>query len=174
MPGIVVSPALTAANSGSSEVAHHGSRSIDDGDQENHHEAMTRSNSDENSDNSSVEELDLPVSAIKPAASVSITGLPDRVDDDAPCCWICFDEGPDDDGAPLIRNCSCRGTSGFVHLSCVVNYAENKSREAYERGNYSAGFFKECRHCEQDYPRNVVTVNRIIKVKCNMTWQKLN
>jgi hypothetical protein len=102
-----------------------------------------------------IKELDLPVAAIKPAASASITGLPDRVDDDAPCCWICFDEGPDDDGAPRIRNCSCRGTSGFVHLSCAVKYAENKSREAYKRSEYSAGFFKECRHCEKDYQGEV-------------------
>src|SRR6056300_1521744 len=27
-------------------------------------------------------------------------------------CWVCLDDGPDEDGNPLVRYCSCRGNSG--------------------------------------------------------------
>ena len=27
-------------------------------------------------------------------------------------CWVCLDDGPDEDGNPLVRDCSCRGNSG--------------------------------------------------------------
>jgi tetratricopeptide (TPR) repeat protein len=89
--------------------------------------------------------------------SASIAGLPDRVDDDAPCCWICFEEGggPDASGKPLIRNCSCRGTSGFAHLSCAVTFAENKCKDAYEFEEYLADYFTVCFNCEQDYQGEV-------------------
>ena len=44
-------------------------------------------------------------------------------------CWICLDSEPDDDGRPLVRDCACRGDSGWAHLSCLVDYAESKSNE---------------------------------------------
>ena len=57
----------------------------------------------------------------------------------------------------MIRNCSCRGSSGYAHLSCVVNYAENESRQAYKRGEYSstAAYFRKCPNCKQDYQNEV-------------------
>jgi hypothetical protein len=68
--------------------------------------------------------------------------------------WLCLEEG--ESGKPLIRNCSCRGTSGFVHLSCAVKYAEKRSREAYERREYSnVDFFLVCPNCEQIYQGEV-------------------
>jgi hypothetical protein len=46
-------------------------------------------------------------------------------------CYICLDEGPDKAGRPLVRDCSCRGdTAGFAHLSCIIEYAEQKSKQA--------------------------------------------
>jgi hypothetical protein len=45
-------------------------------------------------------------------------------------CWICLDDEADQDGNPPVRDCSCRGDdAGFVHLSCIVNYARTKSIE---------------------------------------------
>ena len=36
-------------------------------------------------------------------------------------CYLCLSRG--DDGAPLLRNCACRGpTAGFAHMSCLVRY----------------------------------------------------
>jgi hypothetical protein len=87
--------------------------------------------------------------------SANAAGLPDHVDD-APCCWLCLEEGEEESGKPLIRNCSCRGTSGFVHLSCAVKYAEKKSREVYEiEEYYLVDFFTVCPNCKQDYQGEV-------------------
>jgi hypothetical protein len=88
--------------------------------------------------------------------SANAAGLPDRVVDDAPCCWLCLEEGPDDDasGKPLVRNCSCRGISGFAHLSCAVTFAEHESREAYKRDEYSNAFII-CPNCKQEYQGEV-------------------
>jgi hypothetical protein len=35
--------------------------------------------------------------------------------------WLCLEEGPDASGKPLIRSCSCRGGSGWAHLSLVLS-----------------------------------------------------
>ena len=49
------------------------------------------------------------------------------VDHECASCWICLGEGPDESGKPLRRDCSCRGDSGFCHLSCILKYAKQKS-----------------------------------------------
>lgn len=77
---------------------------------------------------------------------------PDANADNAPSCWICLEEGPDDTGAPLVLDCSCRGSAGFAHLSCLVKYAETQSRNAFERAFESGAIdfdamteaFKQC------------------------------
>ena len=43
-------------------------------------------------------------------------------------CWICLEEEADDSGEPLRRDCSCRGGSGWAHLSCIVEYSKQKSK----------------------------------------------
>ena len=49
-------------------------------------------------------------------------------------CWICLEEGPDEAGEPLVRNCSCRGeTSAGYHISCLINYAKSKTQRLIER-----------------------------------------
>ena len=48
-------------------------------------------------------------------------------------CWICLEDGPDDNGEPLVRDCSCRGeTSAGYHLSCIIDYAKVKTNEAID------------------------------------------
>jgi hypothetical protein len=45
-------------------------------------------------------------------------------------CWICLDDGADHCGKPPVRDCSCRGDdAGFVHISCLVDYAGRNTRE---------------------------------------------
>ena len=74
-------------------------------------------------------------------------------------CWLCLEEGPDDSGAPLVRDCSCRGHSGYAHLPCLIKYAESKSREFAERGICSTNddkifkekFFRRCPNCKQEF-----------------------
>jgi hypothetical protein len=75
-----------------------------------------------------------------------------NADGNAPSCWICLEEGPDETGAPLVRDCSCRGSAGFAHLSCLVKYAETQSKNAFERAFESGAIdyvamvegFKKC------------------------------
>eukprot|EP00985_Skeletonema_marinoi_P009648 scaffold4492_cov138-Skeletonema_marinoi.AAC.3 len=93
-------------------------------------------------------------------------GLPDdngaavSNEDTTPCCWICLEEGLDDSGAPLVRDCSCRGSSGFAHLPCIIQYAESTLRNAQERGgavqcsDICRGFLT-CPNCNQEYQNNV-------------------
>eukprot|EP00579_Thalassiosira_antarctica_P016053 CAMPEP_0201926904 /NCGR_PEP_ID=MMETSP0903-20130614/17258_1 /ASSEMBLY_ACC=CAM_ASM_000552 /TAXON_ID=420261 /ORGANISM="Thalassiosira antarctica, Strain CCMP982" /LENGTH=157 /DNA_ID=CAMNT_0048464923 /DNA_START=202 /DNA_END=671 /DNA_ORIENTATION=+ len=68
-------------------------------------------------------------------------------------CLICLTEGPDESGQPLRRDCSCRGeSSGFIHLSCLVKYAEQKA-EQWDGRDLSE--FREpwkvCPNCCQNY-----------------------
>jgi hypothetical protein len=77
---------------------------------------------------------------------------------DAVSCWLCLEEGPDDEsGAPLVRDCSCRGHSGFAHLPCLVKYAERKSKELVEKGMFNATdmleekAFEQCPNCKQAF-----------------------
>lgn len=48
---------------------------------------------------------------------------------EAPSCWICLEDWPDEAGEPQRRDYACRGSSGFAHLSYLVQYATQKSRE---------------------------------------------
>jgi len=75
-------------------------------------------------------------------------------------CWICLCEEPDDSG-PLRRDCSCRGHAGFVHLSCLISYAEDKSNalaESIPDDRINAKLlepwvqpWRVCPNCGQDY-----------------------
>ncbi|KAL9185837.1 hypothetical protein ACHAXT_003614 [Thalassiosira profunda] len=68
-------------------------------------------------------------------------------------CWICLGEGPDDDGQPLLRNCSCRGESGFGHLSCIVDFAKAKIRHIKSPSDMSKFniAWQQCPNCMQRY-----------------------
>ena len=78
---------------------------------------------------------------------------------DYPSCWLCLEEGSDATGKALIRDCSCRGTSGFAHISCIINYAEHKGRQCYESSNQNSTdvcrYFKFCPNCNQEYQNDV-------------------
>ncbi|KAL7501363.1 hypothetical protein ACHAWT_010771 [Skeletonema menzelii] len=74
-------------------------------------------------------------------------------------CWLCLEEGSDASGKPPVRNCSCRGTSGYAHVSCVINYAEHKGRQCYGSTNQNSSdvcrYFKCCPNCNQEYQNDV-------------------
>jgi hypothetical protein len=76
---------------------------------------------------------------------------------DIPSCYICLDEGPDEAGKPLVRDCSCRGdTAGFAHLSCIIEYAEQKSKQ--EADSDLAAFSRpwgKCNNCYQSFQNQV-------------------
>jgi hypothetical protein len=65
-------------------------------------------------------------------------------------------EDADDGGKPPIRNCSCRGDSaGYAHFSCLVKFAEQKSREVADKEDFPSRAFSEpwneCPNCKQPY-----------------------
>lgn len=71
-------------------------------------------------------------------------------------CWICLDGGPDAKGRPIVRDCSCHGdNTGFAHISCLVKYAERKSNEIIDKGEYPREPWQKCPHCRQSYQRQV-------------------
>ena len=74
-------------------------------------------------------------------------------------CWICLEDGPDDDGEPLVRDCACRGeTSAGYHLSCIIDYAKvkaNKAIDLREKKQKVVGNvhhpWQFCPNCKQPY-----------------------
>ena len=74
---------------------------------------------------------------------------------DGASCWICLEEGNDEAGNPLVRNCSCRGDSaGFVHLSCLIKYAEQKCRHSTNSSTFTAPW-EICPNCNQHYQNDL-------------------
>ena len=72
-------------------------------------------------------------------------------------CLFCLDGGLDNTETPLVRDCSCRGdAAGFVHLPCLIEYAEQKSRQSTtDSPDFIAVTFadpwKKCLNCHQPY-----------------------
>ncbi len=71
---------------------------------------------------------DVPKTTLQPQTSSEDAP---KVPDDA-FCWICHEDGtkewPGDQPGfqELKRDCSCRGSSGYAHWSCLVEYAVKK------------------------------------------------
>jgi len=65
-------------------------------------------------------------------------------------CYFCLEEGADEEGKTLVRNCSCRGDSGFAHLSCLKRYTEQKCRAVVD-GKMSSFIepWQTCDNCKQ-------------------------
>ena len=78
-------------------------------------------------------------------------------------CWICLEDGPDENGEPLVRDCACRGeTSAGYHLSCLIDYAKSRTDEAVdvmkEGKKEIPPFYKPwvfCPNCSQMYKESV-------------------
>ena len=70
-------------------------------------------------------------------------------------CWLCLEEGPDSSGCPLVRDCSCRGSSGYAHLSCLVQYAETDGRSSYSSMGNIGKAFQECPNCKQEFQNDL-------------------
>jgi hypothetical protein len=72
-------------------------------------------------------------------------------------CYLCLGGDLDDDDAdePLRRDCACRGTdAGFVHLSCLAEYAATKSKQTNSMNLGMIEFIKpwrDCPSCHQKY-----------------------
>jgi hypothetical protein len=70
---------------------------------------------------------------------------------DGAACYFCLDEGPDETGKPVVRDCSCRGNdAGFAHLSCMIKYAEQKSKSLVGKSNFGVPWHL-CLSCKQPF-----------------------
>ena len=78
---------------------------------------------------------------------------------EAPICWICLSESPDASGKPLVRECSCRGTSGWAHVSCIIDWASNNERnKTSSTGSATTAVddgFMVCPNCKQMYQKGL-------------------
>ena len=52
-----------------------------------------------------------------------------HADNEGRTCWICLDGGTDEGGRSLVRECSCRGSAGYVHTSCLIGYVQHKTKK---------------------------------------------
>jgi hypothetical protein len=77
-------------------------------------------------------------------------------DDGVAVCYLCLGGGADDkDGQPLRRDCACRGTdAGFVHLACLAEYAETKSKQTNDMIEFRKPW-RDCPSCHQKYQNKV-------------------
>jgi hypothetical protein len=72
-------------------------------------------------------------------------------DDGEVVCYLCLDGRADNSDQPLRRDCACRGTdAGFVHLACLTNYAETKSKQANDMDEF-VDPWEVCPSCHQKY-----------------------
>ena len=64
----------------------------------------------------------------------------EKTPDDA-VCWICLDVGiieqasrsdDEEEPEPLFRQCACRGTSGYVHISCLTKLVEIDTNKLFD------------------------------------------
>ena len=77
--------------------------------------------------------------------------------EDVPHCWICHEEGTDESGEPLRRDCSCRGSdAGYAHLSCLVEYAKQKTKQ-WDRHSYGKlrKIWADCPCCKQPFQNEI-------------------
>jgi hypothetical protein len=93
--------------------------------------------------------------------STNIAKVPPQSDNEvvAVVCYLCHDGGTDEADQPLRRDCACRGTdAGFVHLSCLAEFASFQSKQA------TSGMIKfikpwvDCPSCHQEY-QNELGIN---------------
>ncbi len=63
-------------------------------------------------------------------------------------CYICYGEGEGDEDEGLVRGCSCRGASGFAHVSCLARGAQAADERDADTG-WARWYI--CGLCEQQY-----------------------
>ena len=78
-----------------------------------------------------------------------------------PTCYICY-ETYDISNHPTQRYCACRGTSGYVHTSCLLTYTQQQMIIQQEHNQYSMRKLKPstllyCSICKNRYNQPLYT-----------------
>ena len=93
-----------------------------------------------------------------------LSSLASGDDDGAAVCYLCLDGGDDNADQPLRRDCACRGTdAGFVHLSCLTNYAETRSEQTNDMHEFVTPWIF-CPSCHQDVKCVRTRINQVFLV----------
>ena len=98
----------------------------------------------------------------KYAEAVAVAAEACAEDTKGQTCYICTQALHWKTKEGLVRGCSCRGTAGFAHISCLVEEAKILVAEAEENNlgwdvkNARWGRWEKCSMCEQEYHGNVL------------------
>ena len=73
-------------------------------------------------------------------------------------CYICLENSTD--SKPLLRNCACRGDTGWAHVACLAKFAASKVTEAQRKKDPSIDkllweFWEFCILCKTPYMQNM-------------------
>ena len=75
-------------------------------------------------------------------------------------CYICLENSTD--SKPLLRNCACRGDTGWAHVACLAKFATSKVTEAQREKDPSIDksckfweFTENCILCKTPYMQNM-------------------
>jgi len=61
------------------------------------------------------------------------------------CCWICFATDEDNRLAAWVQPCQCRGTTKWVHQSCLYRWIDEKTQKGNALRSVS------CPQCQTEY-----------------------
>lgn len=61
------------------------------------------------------------------------------------CCWICFATDEDNRLAAWVKPCQCRGTTKWVHQSCLYRWIDEKTQKGNALRTVS------CPQCQTEY-----------------------
>lgn len=61
------------------------------------------------------------------------------------CCWICFATDEDNRLAAWVQPCQCRGTTKWVHQSCLYRWIDEKTQKGSALRSVS------CPQCQTEY-----------------------
>ena len=110
----------------------------------------------------------------------------DDIQQQQPTCYICY-ETNDTNNYPTQRYCACRGTSGYVHTSCLLNYTKQQMiiQQQYNNNHHSIKKLKPstllyCSICKNRYNqplysklRNVILDSISKKTKSEKSYGRL-
>ena len=58
--------------------------------------------------------------------------------EERPACWVCLES--ELEGGDLLRACACKGSAGYVHVECIVDYNKHHAEQK-----------DQCPTCKQRY-----------------------
>jgi hypothetical protein len=83
-------------------------------------------------------------------------------------CYFCLGEEADEEGMPLVRDCSCRGASGFAHQPCIIAFAAQKSKGVVV--DYDSSFDESQINKFMESWETCINCNNPFRINCHWTY----